>query len=524
MGKEFCGHDSETLQESLQKQCLAYFQTYHVARLDELKTHLENEGWTLCPVKLSFSPRSLTEFGHMKQSLKSPSKSPSKRSSISSSEAGGSYFVRYWADGNPFDEGLREVGCEEDILVFDVAHSDEASSEEEESLGTTANLQDNLASAVNSRGEREWVAPPPRQGFCLANTSLMVLRQFGRYIHLMKLLHPISSDVLLGIKQLFEFYLFSVYKVFSNHQVHSFNGSSLSPSLIEFFDRVEKDVIFKSRQVTESDADGNIVSRDVYSGLVRAPSTSLSILPDLNSTKYKGLLEKIVAVESCVYLYNQLLSLLPYIKECLENVVLADEYFSKQLSIVNTLRDCVYLSSINSMIGLEPVLAAITKIKWDLKEVRSQHSEYVDVLIQRFTDFRQKFDLLSGTVPVEFEVRTYIWKLAFKSAAHLFVEGFSTAKKCTNEGRALMQLDYRQFVLKMEKLTDIRPIPYQDFVTTYIKAFYIPESELEGWVEAHREYSAAQLTALVNAVAYSNNKARQKLNNIVNDLQSKIRR
>jgi hypothetical protein len=26
---------------------------------------------------------------------------------------------------------------------------------------------------------------------------------------------------------------------------------------------------------------------------------------------------------------------------------------------------------------------------------------------------------------------------------------FSSAKKCTNEGRALMQLDFRQFVLKV---------------------------------------------------------------------------
>ena len=33
---------------------------------------------------------------------------------------------------------------------------------------------------------------------------------------------------------------------------------------------------------------------------------------------------------------------------------------------------------------------------------------------------------------------------------------YASAKKCTNEGRALMQLDFQQFLLKLEKLTDLR--------------------------------------------------------------------
>ena len=33
---------------------------------------------------------------------------------------------------------------------------------------------------------------------------------------------------------------------------------------------------------------------------------------------------------------------------------------------------------------------------------------------------------------------------------------FASAKKCSNEGRALMQLDFQQYLMKLEKLTDIR--------------------------------------------------------------------
>ena len=33
---------------------------------------------------------------------------------------------------------------------------------------------------------------------------------------------------------------------------------------------------------------------------------------------------------------------------------------------------------------------------------------------------------------------------------------FSNVKKCSNEGRALMQLDFQQYLLQLEKLTTLR--------------------------------------------------------------------
>lgn len=48
-----------------------------------------------------------------------------------------------------------------------------------------------------------------------------------------------------------------------------------------------------------------------------------------------------------------------------------------------------------------------------------------------------------------------------------------------------MQLDFRQFVLKLEAISDVKPLPHQDLVVTYVKAYYIPETELEDWVKQH---------------------------------------
>lgn len=48
-----------------------------------------------------------------------------------------------------------------------------------------------------------------------------------------------------------------------------------------------------------------------------------------------------------------------------------------------------------------------------------------------------------------------------------------------------MQLDFRHFVMKLERIAEMKPLPHQEYVTNYIKAFYIPESELEEWIKIH---------------------------------------
>ena len=55
VGEEFSGAKSESLEESIRRQSLNYFRSYHRAKLDELHMFLENEGWELCPVKPTFS-------------------------------------------------------------------------------------------------------------------------------------------------------------------------------------------------------------------------------------------------------------------------------------------------------------------------------------------------------------------------------------------------------------------------------------------------------------------------------------
>ncbi|KAK4037263.1 hypothetical protein OUZ56_029299 [Daphnia magna] len=56
------------------------------------------------------------------------------------------------------------------------------------------------------------------------------------------------------------------------------------------------------------------------------------------------------------------------------------------------------------------------------------------------------------------EIYNILWDQILRACYHTLLDGFSAVRKCTNEGRALMQLDFRHFQVKVESLTRLRPL------------------------------------------------------------------
>lgn len=48
-----------------------------------------------------------------------------------------------------------------------------------------------------------------------------------------------------------------------------------------------------------------------------------------------------------------------------------------------------------------------------------------------------------------------------------------------------MQLDFTQLMSKVEVLSSIKSIPKRDFVEAYVKAYYLPETALQSWIQNH---------------------------------------
>ncbi|XP_048848922.1 syndetin isoform X2 [Brienomyrus brachyistius] len=535
VGEEFCGSRSEVLQESIKRQSVNYFKNYHRTRLEELRMFLENETWELCPVKSNFSIAQLHEFRFMGQS-RSPSVSPSKQAA-GLGQADTTLFEQYLQGGNPFemqidskeeetDDVLGSNGYESDELEKSVYQDYDSDSDVPEELKRDY-VDEQTGDVPVKSVSRETLRSRKKSDYSLnklnapilTNTTLNVIRLVGKYMQMMNILRPIAFDVIHCMSQLFDYYLYAVYTFFGRNDMYELSGLGLiSSRLRTTLNRIQESLIDMEAAMETGSSHGASEERKE-----KVPSPHLSQLVVLaDGGSLYGLAERVVATESLVFLAEQF----DFLQSHLDTVIPAakkpflQQFYSQTVSTASELRKPIYWIVAAKAIEYEQMLFLMAGVKWDIKEIMSQHNVYVDVLLKEFEQFHKRLGDVSRLVRIPLPVSNVLWEQCIRLANRTLVEGYANVKKCSNEGRALMQLDFQQFLMKLEKLTDIRPIPDKEFVETYIKAYYLTENDMEQFIKNHREYSMKQLTNLVNVClgSHINKKARQKLLAAIDDI------
>uniref|UniRef100_A0A671RIT0 Syndetin-like n=1 Tax=Sinocyclocheilus anshuiensis TaxID=1608454 RepID=A0A671RIT0_9TELE len=529
VGEEFCGSKSEVLQESIKRQSVNYFKNYHRTRLEELRMFLENETWELCPVKYNFSIAQLHEFKFMGQ-CRSPSVSPSRQPE-STEPVELFLFEQYLQGGNPFEMQIDNKEEEtEDVLASNGYESDELEKSVYQDYDSDSDVPEELkqdyvdeqtGDAPVKSVSRETLRSQKRSDYnlnranapILTNTTLNVIRLVGKYMQMMNILKPIAFDVIHCVSQLFDYYLYAVYTFFGRNDMYESSGLGLiSSRLRTTLSRIQESLI---------DVVSPHASPEERKEKVPSPHLSQLVVLTASDTLY-GLAERVVATESLVFLAEQFEFLQPHLDTMMPSAKkpFLQQFYSQTVSTASELRKPIYWIVAAKAIDYEQMLLLMAGVKWDIKEIMSQHNVYVDVLLKEFEKFNQRLGDVSKIVRIPLPVSNVLWEHCIRLANRTLVEGYANVKKCSNEGRALMQLDFQQFLMKLEKLTDLRPIPDKEFVETYIKAYYLTENDMEQFIKNHREYSMKQLTNLVNVClgSHINKKARQKLLTAIDDI------
>lgn len=522
VGEEFCNSRSEDLQESIRKQSENYFMNYHSQRLDELKIFLENEAWEICPVKSSFDIMQLQEFKPFRYTLKTfkfnPQASPtavnystnsteccSSTHSLDGSSIIGNYFIRFAEHGTPFDTGLDDTVIEEDIMVSENEgsgyFSDESDDVNMEICGDE--FSEDSKQLHKDKKEKSHSTCP-----ILTNTTLTVLRQIGKYLQMSRLLKPIAYRIISCMNQLFDYYLYSVHSFFTVDLC--VGGTNLyTQELNVTLSRISRELI------VEMQGEGDVSDGRVFKPLI-SPMIDLK-----NVEKLNGLSERIVAVESLAFLAKQY----EFLRDYLEYLVplncktALEQFYAQTITSASDLRNPVYMAVVAQAFDLRQILTCMAKINWEVRDVRSMHNSYVDMLLREVQIFTIRLEEIAVKVPIATEVYQSLWSNVAHIVTHTLVQGFSEAKKCTNGGRALMQLDFTQFLTKFEKISSLKPVPHKEYVENYVKAYYLPDNELEKWIKEHKEYSSKHLLGLVSCACQNNKKIRQKLLQIIEDME-----
>uniref|UniRef100_H2YKF8 Syndetin C-terminal domain-containing protein n=1 Tax=Ciona savignyi TaxID=51511 RepID=H2YKF8_CIOSA len=481
---------TDSLNEPLRQQTLAYFHAHHRTRVDELIMFLDNEAWQPCPVKSTFTVFTMEEFKFLKQTAYQYHNEVDQ--GITPSEVGdpgSKYFDPFDDEGHPFSD-LQKSSQDPDANKPKPCYESYENSDDDDDHELSREFVDENTGESPLSGSssvQSLKSPAHVQGPVLTNTALHVLRLCGSYLKMCDVLKPIALDVVMCMSQLFDLYFHAVYSFFSTDEV----GISRCR-----LDRLHSTVSHIETTLFTAEVTGdNTMNHQQISPPNLSPAVDLH-----QASSYYGITERIVATESLVCLASQFELLHPNLEEMIPALKKAflQQFYSQTVRAAVDVRVPSYLGVAVHAIDAPTIVAKMSMVKWDVREIMSQHNAYVDLLLNQLTNFKTTLFAAVRTVVLPEEVVKVIWHHCIAICNQVFVEGFSNVKKCSNEGRALMQLDYQQFLMKLEKLTNIRPIPHREYVELYIKAYYLTESDLHQWVQQHAEYDHKQLTALLS--------------------------
>ncbi|XP_063390635.1 syndetin [Cydia fagiglandana] len=494
----FCGDKSDILEDFIKSHSVTYIKNYHRGRMEELKLFLENEGWEQCPVKSSFTLLNLQEFKKFKKYL-NPSfdTSISKVSTLSDgtssvhSQDDSVYIAKYFnqkTTHTPFEIFRSDNVTNDDIFGLEPENDGSDTSDDEPEELKRDFVDDDAKSPSKVK-----------HSVIVTNTTLSVLRNCGQYLQICRYLPQISLEVVMLMNQLFDFYFYTVHLFFTS-DLDVASSTLYTSKLTATLKRISNSI-----DTSNSGDSKTFLCPEIPQHL------------DLSSEEYlHGLSERIVAVESVIFLAKQFEFLQPYLESIVaQHQRLVLEHFrDNTLASAVDLRMPVYMCSASKAVDARTTLLAMSQVRWDVKNVEVENSPYVDVITRKIQVFALRLENISKKVTLNLEVINSVWGMVSKFIVHLLVEGFSNATKCSNGGRGLMQLDYRQLFVKIEKNSGLKPVPYQEYVDRYVKAYYLPRNELEVFIRERLEYSNKHLLALVSC-ACENKRDRQELTAVI---------
>lgn len=220
-----------------------------------------------------------------------------------------------------FDELNRDFIDEDGDLPLseDECHVQTSSSTKPSMFSSQSKVHDAVKSSPNKY-------PSTFSGPVLTNTSLNVLRLFGRYIQMMSVLEPISFDILLRLYNLLDHYTISVFEKFG-----SSDEKNISPRLKLIIQSIRESLTGSSSNSTTINQATHRRSPSYNHGII-----NLATLLNNDTTSEKNP-KKSVAVESLIVLVNQLWHLQEYLESLIppSKRPLLKEQFSQNNSLVS---------------------------------------------------------------------------------------------------------------------------------------------------------------------------------------------
>ncbi|KAG4385386.1 hypothetical protein GLYMA_12G083200v4 [Glycine max] len=496
-GEAFCGIEAVEFRQKLKVVCENYFIAFHRQNMHALKMVLEKETWLKLPPDtvqmISFA--GLIGDGAPLISLSSGKSTnvsavhSTKSVNVVHTGARKNGFSHWIKSGNPFQQKLptsNEEDENEDLLADFI---------DEDSQLPSRSSQPHHSRTLSSHGNDE-------ENTTQTGSSLCLLKSMDKYARLMQKLEVVNVEFFKGVCQLFGIFFYFIYETFgqqNGQQNTSSTGksttSSLNYRLRTALSRVNQDC--EEWIKSQSSSPTSLGSPFVHTELTptHPPNTNFGH----SSGTSLGLKERCVAVDTISLVARILNRSKAHLQSMLlqSNSTILEDFYVHLVDAVPDLTEHVHRTTVRLLLHINGYVERVANCKWEVKELGMEHNGYVDLLLGEFKHYKTR--LAHGGIRKE--VQDLLLDYGLEIVAETLVEGLSRVKRCSDEGRALMSLDLQVLINGLQHFVALNVKPKLQMVETFIKAYYLPETEYVHWARAHPEYSKSQIVGLVNLVA-----------------------
>ncbi|XP_039024149.1 syndetin-like isoform X1 [Hibiscus syriacus] len=532
-GEAFCGVEAFEFRQKLKGVCGNYFAAFHRQNVSALKMVLERETWLSLPPEMAqtISFAGLVGDGAPLMAASGGRSSNSRVLHIDKStnkvdtDIKKSGFSPWLRNGNPF---LLKVSCSykethnssplngATSVVFegnaDNIHGDVSPHNDDENHINGSNPiseeenEDLLADFIDEDSQLPSRISKPilSRGYSFhgiddftaqTGSSLCVLRSMDKYARLMQKLEIINIEFFKGICQLFELFFHYIFETFGLQNMNSSaktSTDSLNYRLKNALSRITQDC-----EAWIKTSSGSSSSPTGHADLT--PTAPQNTNFGSTASTSVGLKERCAGVDTIALVARILHRSRTNLQSLLlkSNTTVVEDFFVHLVDAVPDLIEHIHGTTARILLHINGYVDRIANAKWELKELGMEHNGYVDLLLGEFKHYKTR--LAHGGI--QKDVQDLLLDCGLEIVAETLIEGLSRVKRCTNEGRALMSLDLQVLIDGLQHFVPLNVKPKLQIVETFIKAYYLPETEYIHWARAHPEYSKNQIVGLINLVA-----------------------
>ncbi|XP_047317109.1 syndetin [Impatiens glandulifera] len=532
-GEAFCGFKAVEFRLKVKAICENYFVTFHRQNIYALKMVLEKENWLKLPPEtiqvVSFA--GLVGDG---AALIIPSEKNARNNRVlylNNSEdsvendvkKGG--FSLWLENGNPF---LAKLSLKDCLDIFPLesggklnessprhafvtrnsnshhvnGKSPHSEDENEDLLADFIDEDSQLPSRISRSGHSRKNSSYGSGEEVSAQTgsSLCLLRSMDKYARLMQKLEIVNVEFFKGICQLFGVFFHFVFDTFGQQSSYP-NGKGLNDMLSSRL----KTTLSRIAQ----DCEQWIGPQSASSSSPKSLNSTLGhidVIPtgppsaNFGQTQSFGLKERCASADTISLVARLMYRSKSHLQAMLlqSNPAIVEDFYTHFVDAAQDLTQHIHRTTARTLLHINGYIDRIANAKWEVKELGLEHNGYVDLLLGEFKHYRTR--LVHGGI--QKEVQDLLLEYGVEIVAETLVEGLSRVKRCTDEGRALMSLDLQVLINGLQHFASSDSVkPKFQIVDTFVKAYYLPETEYVHWARIHQEYSKSQIVGLVNLVA-----------------------